>query len=841
MIQRSFSSGEVDPALYGRADVDRWKAALKTCSNWLVQPEGGIIVRQGFELKASVAVAATTHKLIPFEFGPADSYVLLMYNDTTMRVIRNGALVENDGGGAYSLAVTLNLDTVRWVQSGDTMYFADGVNVPKRLVREALGWEGSDVTRHDNWTFGSAPMTPTVTSGVTMTITPVAGSDQIRYRLTYTDKDGLESAVCRSSYQLGTASLSGSRWNINKTTHGLETNDSIEILSAKLSDAGVRVYEAFDIVRVVKVDADNFTITGNNAAVSGNFEYRKIGDSEIGAQPTSSSPRVFSWSAITGADFYNIYREFGRGYGYIGSTSALTFSDPGIIPDTKDTPMIGLDPTRAVDGNGANVPVAVGLFQQRLMFGGFSSDIERIIGSHVGNYSAFDPGAEDASGLDFSLAGRYVSGIQHMVEVAGRAVVLSDTSEWVLRGGTGGGLTPTAINARADSYYGSSEVQPALIGTSLIYVQRGDKIVRDARYDFAQEALTSTDLTLWAKHLFIPGIKRLAYQRTAQILWALREDGVLLGLTYIPEQNIWGWHQHSIDGREIADICVVSEDNVDRLYCSVMTASHIYVCRLPEPWETGLVDDHLGFDMGLFYDGTVSGTGTLTGGTEWKTTETLTLTASSSVFVVGDVGKHFLLENATDDVYVTVTAYTSGTVVSVTPNTLVPTSLRGVASTAILRCAETFSGLDHLEGETVGIIADGSREADLTVASGAVTTTRKFARVQIGIPVTADAQTLDLEPDQDTYLGDKKQVVKVFLRVRATRGIEVGQDEDHLRPYKPEYEDLVNGEPTLRDDEVEIFLNTTHDQTGSLLIRQDTGLPANVLNARPIFNTGELK
>jgi len=403
-IQHAFSSGEVAPALYGRPDVDRWKAALKLCKNWIVKPEGGIDVREGFELKASIT--GSTVRLIPFEFGPTDSYVVASI-DSSAYFIRNGTLVQDEDApfGNFSISFTLNKDTLKWVQSGDTMYLVDGVNVPYRLVREALGWETTDTTRDDNWTLTAAPMTPTIATGVTVAITPAAGADQLRYRITYTDREGAESAVLRGSAVTGTASLSSNRWNINATAHGLETNDTVEITEAKSDSAGTRVYEVGDLLRVQRVDADNFTVAGNNSAVAGNFKYRVLGDTEIAAQPTVATPVVITWSAVIGADFYNVFREFGRVYGYIGSTAALTFSDPGIVPDTKDTPVVGKDPTRAVDASGANVPNAVGIFQQRLVYGGFSENSEQVVASHIGNYSAFDPGAEDSSGLDLELGG----------------------------------------------------------------------------------------------------------------------------------------------------------------------------------------------------------------------------------------------------------------------------------------------------------------------------------------------------------------------------------------------------------------------------------------------------
>ncbi len=914
-IQRAFSSGEVSPSLYGRADVDRWKAALKTCRNFIPKAEGGITNRQGVEFVRSIG-STTYANFIPFEFGPTDSYVLVGYFGGSNRigVFRNGAAVPGDpiiydcvlvdsgavrdietpyehlfsvgdkillstdgtppsgseftitiinsatnfriGGGStpgtltgvkiirstalatpamLSFGATFTTASARYVQSGDTVFVADGAVVPQRIVREDETGYSRDVCWHPD----AAPLTPEIITGVAVTITPVAGSDQIRYRITRTDKDGLESGVLRGTETTGTASLSGTRWSIAATAHTLETNDTIEVTENKSNTAGEATYWVGDLLRVVKTDANNFTIVGNGA-VSGNFKYRKLGDSELGSTPSTTNPVTVSWTAVEGTDYYNVYREFGRVYGYIGSTSDLSFTDKGIIPDQKDTPTLGQDPTRATSANGVNVPTAVGLFQQRLMFGGFSDDTERIVGSHVGNYTAFDPGAEDASGVDFELAGRTVSAVQHMLEIAGRAVVLTSTAEWVLRGGTSGALTPTSINARADSYNGCSSIAPALVGTTLLYVQRGNKIVRDSRYDFAQEALDSRDLTLWAKHLFQPGLVRVAYQRSEQVVWCLRTDGVLLALTYIPEQEIWGWSRHDIDGREITDICAVSEDNRDRLYCMVQKDSTTFdVCRMPLEWESGDVDDHIGFDEAVTYDGTLAYTGTLTGGTNWTTAETLTLTAAGSVFVGGDVGKVFMLRSADDDVYVTCTAYTSGTVISVTPNALIPTSLRAVAADTLFRCTDTLTGLTHLEGLTVGVIADRSREADAVVASGSITLSREFARIQAGIIITCEAVTLDLEAsERDTALGDFKHITRVILNVVNTRGAQVGLSSTTLEPMFPEYVDLTNAPPALQNGMREVIMQAAHSDTGSITIVQDEGLPTTILNARTVFNMG---
>lgn len=900
-IYRSFATGEVSPALYGRVDVDRWRSALNTCRNFITQPEGGLKSRQGVAMVANLG-AVTQPRMVNFEFGPDDSCVLLL-DGTTMKIVKDGVQVTGDhviyscslvkpgglwevttpynhgyatgntvqiiDGSSYAITVTgattftldgtagagatstvalrrtggtsatslpfaIDIDEIRWVQSGDTIYFTDGVNAPKKLVRNSH----TGVSRELSWEVSNAPMYPTITEVASLSISGTAGTAQCRYRVTYTDKEGNESACLRGVTTTGTVGGT-TPWTITSAAHGLQTNDTIEITEDKNDSAGKLVYRAGDLIRVVSTGANTFTVTGSPTGVSGtgNFKYRRTQATALLTTAASGSPITVTWTAVTQAETYNIFKEFGRVFGYIGSTSGTTFVDTGIVPDQKDVPVIGTDP-----GKGGKVPTAVGLFQQRLMLGGYSDNTERVVGSHIGNYSAFDPGAEDASGLDFELAGRTVSAIQHMLEIAGRSVVLTSTAEWTLKGGNTGGLTPTAINARVDSYHGSSSIVPALVGSSLLYVQKGDKIVRDARYDYSQEALASRDLTLWAKHLFSPGLLRVSYQRSAGIVWCLRTDGVLLGLTYNPEQEVWGWHRHDITGRTVEDITCVSEDNQDRLYLLTSTTAGLRVCRLPLDWTSGVVDDHMGFDECLTYDGrNLLGnyTMTLTGGSAWTTAETLTCTASGSAFVVGDVGKVLALTLGSSTVQVTITAYTSGTVVSVVPRSIVPTALRSVAASYAV-CSQTFTGASHLNGETVGVIADGSREADAVVSGGSVTLSRPFARVQIGLPITATVKTLPLEASNiDTLLGDVRHITKVVLLVHETRGAKVGLSADYLEPMFTEYVDpVINQAPALQSGPREILVGAEHTDQGQIIIQQDNGLPTTILNARVLFNAG---
>jgi hypothetical protein len=229
---------------------------------------------------------------------------------------------------------------------------------------------------------------------------------------------------------------------------------------------------------------------------------------------------------------------------------------------------------------------------------------------------------------------------------------------------------------------------------------------------------------------------------------------------------------------------------------------------------------------------------TLSGGTTWAHTETLTLTAGVSTFVSGDVGNTFVLTIGDDTLVCTVTAYTSGTVVSVRAGRDVPTAFRSVATTSWAKGVDEISGLDHLEGETVAILADGNVEAQQTVASGAVTISNPATKIHIGLPIQADLETLNLELGQPTSQGRTKSISTVTLRVESSRGGKVGFDSDNLTEFKQRaYE--AYGDPTaLKTGDIRVTVPATWASSGSLFYRQDDPLPMTLLAVIPEVSVG---
>jgi len=111
-------------------------------------------------------------------------------------------------------------------------------------------------------------------------------------------------------------------------------------------------------------------------------------------------------------------------------------------------------------------------------------------------------------------------------------------------------MTPATIGVRTQSYNGASLVPPVVINSTALYVQDKGTRIRDLGYEFANDKYTGQDLSLMSEHLFDGfEIVEMAYaDEPYGILWCVRDDGVMLGLTYQREHQVWGWHQHNTDG-----------------------------------------------------------------------------------------------------------------------------------------------------------------------------------------------------------------------------------------------------------------------------------------------------
>lgn len=842
LAQRNFAGGELAPALYARTDREKYATGLRKCRNFIVQQHGGATNRSGTEFVAATKDSSRVARLIPWIFNDDQTYAL-EFGHLYMRIHKDGAPLSISAPGAWVTATVYAQGAL--VSRGGVNYYCFVAHTSGALTEPGVGADWATVWHALTGLIFEIP-TPytdvelmklqTVQSADVMTITSRAFAPRELKRLGETN-------WTLSLVVFGPTILPPA--NFTRTGGGL--------VSASVTRWGITAVSS---------------ATGEESLIA-TFQANFVGD--------PANAVVFTWTASAGASEYRLYREVGSTsyagytgtgtYGLIGATTALTFSD------TNTAANFEIGPPRVAqnaDFNAADeYPTAVNYYQQRLLFGGSSLNPETVWGSRIAefkNFAASMPARDDDS-YEFTLVGRQVNEIRHLLDLD-PLFIFTSGGEWVVRGDEAGIILPTEINARQFSYHGIHEyLDPLMAGTVPLFVQaRGNAVRKLLPKSETEDA--GADLTLFAKHLF--GDYTLVdwdYQEMPHsVIWAVRSDGVLLGLTFLPNEDIWGWHWHDTDGT-VENVCVIPEGNEDSVYLIVKRTINGVVKRYVERMATRRIvdiDDMIFMDSCLSYDGwnTTATTMTLSGGTDWTAVELLTLTASAATFVAGDVGNVFILvlEDAdgveTARIRFTVTAYTSTTVITGHSDKDVPVTLQGVARATWARAVDQVTGLSHLEGKAVSVLGDGfvvaspNNEAydDLTVTAGVLTLPDCYAVINIGLPYISDLETLDIDMADRGTIKDRFILVnRVGLFVEASRGIWAGQPDqptddeplNGLQEYKARSDEDYGDPVALKTDNIEVTIESRWNANGRVLVRQVDPLPLTVLSIMPTGKLGE--
>jgi len=154
----------------------------------------------------------------------------------------------------------------------------------------------------------------------------------------------------------------------------------------------------------------------------------------------------------------------------------------------------------------------------------------------------------------------------------------------------------------------------------------------------------------------------------------------------------------------------------------------------------------------------------------------------------------------------------------------------------------TISGLGHLEGQTVAILADGATHPRKTVTSGSITLERSATKVKVGLPYTSLLQTMRLDAgSQDgTSQGKTKRIFDITLRIYESIGIEVGPDLNNMEriPFRSSATLMNQAIPVFTGDK-EIEFRGNYETDGYVYVRQDQPLPLTILSLYPRLVTND--
>ena len=563
---------------------------------------------------------------------------------------------------------------------------------------------------------------------------------------------------------------------------------------------------------------------------------------------TSGNYITISWSAVSGASRYNVYKIQGGVYGYIGQTAGTSLVDDNIAPDLSITPPI-LDTSLS---DYLKRPGAVSYYEQRRWFAGSLLYPQSLWATNSGTEStlSYSLPLRDDNRIKIRVAAREANTIRHIVPLS-QLVLLTSSAEWRVTSVNSDAITPSSISVMPQSYIGAGPAQPVIVNTNMLYAAARGGHVRECAYNWQAGGFLTGDLSLRAAHLFDGyDIKDITYAKAPMpLVWFTSTSGKLLGLTYVPEQQIGAWHQHDTLHGTFESVCCVAEGAEDFLYAVVRRyINGSYVRYIERMASRAFSDQKDAFfvDSGLSFDGTNTGSTTMTisGGTTWAAGEPLVLTGSSSWTAhpaTTDVGDAVVVTDSDGVKYtLTIDGVSSATVASVRSDKAIPAALRSAATTSWELARDSFAGLGHLEGETVNILADGAVHPQRVVTSGKVTLDSPAVVVQIGLPITADAQTLPpvLQTDSAFGQGRPKNINKAWLRVYRSSGIWIGPDADHLTEAKQRTTEPYGSPPALKSEEIEILLTPSWQDAGQVYVRQTDPLPLTLVALTLEIQTG---
>ena len=523
-------------------------------------------------------------------------------------------------------------------------------------------------------------------------------------------------------------------------------------------------------------------------------------------------------------------------------------------------------------------PSCVTFFEQRLVFAGTTNQPQTVFFSKSGDYENMDANIggtiADSDAIIYTIASNQVNAIRFMTATRTLIIGTAGGEFSVSGGGADVAITPTNILIKKQSNHGAANLDALAVGNVTLFMQRARRKMRELAYNFDVDGYIAPDMTILAEHITEGGITQMAYQQEPnQIIWLVRGDGELIGFTYQREQQVTAWHRHIFGGKfgeatitvtdfaNIADntkIVLTKSDGTSTTFNSATSATSGKFHTTSSNNQTATNLKTL-IDADSDFTATVSTNTVTIKETAPQATSFLTMTTGDTTRLAStDEGKAICESVAvipTDDteyeVYIIMKRTINGSTkryievlntfdFTETDNTTFnfldsQLDYNGSAVT-------TISGLSHLEGQTVAILADGATHANKIVSSGEISLDRSATKVKVGLAYTSLLQTMRIDAGarDGTSQSKTKRIYEITIRLFESVGVEVGPDLNNLEriPFRSSANAMDQGiTPFTGDKEVEFRGN--YETDGFVFVRQTQPLPLTILSLYPRLVTND--
>ena len=584
-IQTNFTAGELSPKLAGQVDFKKYANGVETLENMTVFPQGGATRRYGSRFICEVKDSSATTRLIPFEFNDEQAYILEFGNNYIRFFKDQGQITEATKAitaitKANPAVVTVtshgysNGDHI-WINSvgGMTEVNARRFTIAN-VTTHTFELSGVNSTNYTTYTSGGTAakvyeISTTYTAAQVFDL-QFAQSADVMYIVHPSHEPAKLSRTGHTSWTLADVVFEkGPYLDVNDTTTTLNPGSSAVGTGVALV-ASADLFASTDVGRLVKLHNGHAKITGFTDAQNATIEILTALD---------ASTATADWQ--------------------LGSFSNTT-----------------------------GFPKAVTFYEQRLFYAGTTNNPQTIFASESGFFDNFDVGdSSDAKAFIYTIAANKVNVIRFLAP-ARDLIIGTAGGEFIVGRPTGEPLKPGNVNITQQTTYGTHTTQPVQIGNTVLFVQRQKRKLRELGYNFGDDAYVAPDLTLLSEHITEGGIVDVDYaQEPDSIYWAVRNDGVLLGMTYLRTQDIVAWHKHTLGGTNAAvkSVSTIAEADEQQTYLIVSRTINSATKQYVE-----YLDSTINQDSAL--SGTVTGSSTSVTGLDHLEGETVQILIDDAVY-----------------------------------------------------------------------------------------------------------------------------------------------------------------------------------------------------------------
>ena len=814
-FQTNFTSGEISPKLFGQVDFKKYNNAVETMENMIVFPQGGTTRRYGSRFVCEVKNSANATRLIPFEFNIEQSYILEFGNLYIRFYKDNGQITE---ATKTVTAITKANPAVVTVSShgysnGDHIWLNDvggmtEVNARRytiaNVTTNTFELSGVNSTNYTTYTSGgtAAKVYEITTEYTSSQLSEIqfAQSADVMYLVHPSHEPTKLTRTGHTNWSISDVDFEKGPYLDENTTSTTLTTSATTVGTGRTLTASADLFASTDVGRLVKVKGGHGKITGFTSA-----------------------------TVVT----YEIFTAVGTG-------SATTEWQLGAYSNTT------------------GFPRAVSFFEQRLLYGGSTNFPQTIWASQSGLYDNFDEGDADAAdAFIYTIAANKVNTIRWLAP-SKDLIVGTAGSEYKVGRPTGEPLKPDNVNIAQQTTYGVYPARPIQIGNVILFIQRQQKKIREFYYKFEDDAYSAPDMTILSEHITGNGITEVDFaQEPDSVYWAIREDGVFLGMTYQREENVVAWHRHIFGGKTGSATVTVTD------YANIPVGSRIVLTKsdgskvtfTSETAGSSSPSSSLGFRpntnnnttadniftaINAHADFTVANpaanivtitetspqaTGLLTVETTDSTRLAVTSETHSKAKSVASIP-----EGGEDQVWVIIERVINGSTVQYVEYLSSTANMDSYLTGTVNSSSTNVTSLDHLEGEKVQIVIGDAVYPPQTVTNGAITvdipTELSTKTIDVGLGFTSTLKTLKPEfgGQAGTSQGRKKRYNEVMVRFLNTVGATINDDQ---LPFRSSATPMGQNIPEFTGDKR--VTNLGWDRDGQITVKQTQPLPMTIL------------